>query len=1045
MSSKDNGWLEGTVGGAIDNRVLILALTILFSALGSYFLTNMSVDAVPDISNVQVVVTANGRGLAPQEVEQYVTYPIELAMQSLPRLLFERSISKYNLGQVTTVFEDGTDIYWARQQVAERLKAAQEQIPANMNVKISLGPIATGLGEIFQFEVRGSGYSLMQLRDILDWEIIPALKTVPGVDDVESMGGDVREYQVRLLPEKLHGYRVMPGEVMKALEQNNGNAGGGYAIEHNDQIILRAEGLLTDTEDIGNVIIRRTPQGTIRVKDLSDVTIGKMLEQSIVTHDGEGETTIGIVLLRKGENSKLVVERVKEKINQIRNSLPPNVEIKTYYDRSVLIGRTIDTVKDNLLHGAMLVVVVLFLLLGDLRGGLISAIAIPLSLLGAVSFLSLAKISGNLFSLGAIDFGILIDGSVVMVEHILSRLADAKGSGESKLTVVSNAAREVAAPVLFAVLIITVVYLPILALPGVSGKTFQPMALTVVFGLLTALAIALYLTPSLSYFVLSRHPKKEGSLLMRLIRPCYKRALLSCVRHPYLTSSIALITFITSLSCISIMGSEFVPTLKEGSIVLTVYRPLSGSLDTAAQQTTQIEKLIQRFPEVDRVVSRTGHSEQAFDPMGSDETDIFVILKPVSQWPAQELQQKIEDRISKTIRKSIPGVVFISSQPIEQRMNELIAGSKGDVAIRVFGPDLDKLHQLGLEIARIIAKVEGGSDLKVEQTEGLPTVTAHLNSKALSGYGVNAQDALDTVEASVAGKVVGTIFKGKPRYSLVVRFAPSAMQSPEDLGDLPVAMMGGDLVPLKQIATVKRSEGAAQIAHLQGNRYLTVQVNVRGRDLGGYVHAIQKTVDQNVVLPSGYHIEWGGQFENLQEAQCRLFFLVPVALMLIFILLYALFSDVLPGLLIFTNIPLALSGGIFALLARQMPLSVTAGVGFIALFGVAVLNGVVLVSTIRGLEREQKLPPRQASLLGAMQRLRPVLMTATVASLGFLPMALATSVGAEVQRPLATVVIGGLISSTLLTLLVLPSLYPLICGKSAKNSVALSDKQLAQA
>lgn len=1024
------GWLEKLVWAALAGRGLVLIATLLAVLVGLWSFTQLRIDAVPDISNIQVTVTTNARGLAPQEVEQYVTFPVELALQGMPKLTQLRSISKYALSQVTVVFADGTDIYWARQQVSERLKAAEEQMPQGTDIRMALGPLATGLGEVYQFEVRGPGYSLMQLRDALDWQIIPALKGVPGVDEVQAMGGAAREFQVWMDPEKLHGYHITPVEVMDALEHNNANAGGGYSVENGNQVLLRGEGLLTGIEDIGNVAIRHSPVGTVRVRDLGRVVEGKKLSQSIVTQNGQGETVIGIVVMRKGENSAAVVKRVKERLVALAPSLPPNVEVLPFYDREMLIGRTIDTVWHNLAGGAALVLVVLFVLLGNWRGGLIAALSIPLSLLGSVTFLSWTGASGNLLSLGAIDFGILIDGTVVMIENILRRLGERQPSNPSaRLAVIRDASAEVARPVLFAVLIITVVYLPVLFLGGVAGKTFQPMVLTVVFGLLTALVVALFLTPALAYLLIRRAPEERETWVMRSIRPSYTRALDFCLERPWQTAVVPVVLFTLSLVCIPFLGTEFIPTLKEGSIVLTVNRAVSVSLAEAARQTTLIEQVVRTFPDVVTAVARTGHSEQAFDPMGPNETDFFITLKPQDAWVTGQTQQEIERAISERLAQSIPGAAIAFSQPIEQRMNELIAGAKGDVAIRIFGPDLGTLARLGDRVGSVVGRVPGASDLKVQQIEGLPVVSARLNRRAMTAYGVDAEDALDTISAAVDGKVVGTIYKGKPRYDLTVRFAPDSLGRPEDIGSLPVAMFGRELVPLSQVATIERVEGPAEIAHLGGDRNLTVQLNVRERDLGGFVAAAQEAVRAQVVLPAGYRIEWGGQFENLQEAQGRLFILVPVALVLIFFLLYASFGSVRPGLLIFFNIPLALSGGLFALALRGMPLSVTAGIGFIALFGVAVLNGVVLVSTIRRLEA-QGLEPLEAARVGAETRLRPVLMTALVASLGFVPMALATSVGAEVQRPLATVVIGGLLTATALTLLVLPSLYPVLCGQN---------------
>jgi heavy metal efflux system protein len=1032
--AQPTGLLEKLVAGALQARIFLLVLTVLAACAGVYAFLNLRVDAVPDISNIQVTVTTNARGLAPQEVEQYVTYPVEQSLQGMPKLTQLRSISKYALSQVTVVFEDGTDIYWARQQVSERLGTAMESIPKSIDAKMALGPLATGLGEVYQFEVRGSGYNLMQLRDILDWQVIPALKGVPGVDEVQSMGGQAKEYQVWLEPEKMHGFHVTVSEVLDALQRNNANAGGGYSVENGNQVLLRSEGMLHSLSDISNVMIKRTEGGTVRVSDLGKVVEGKKLSQSVVTQNGKGETVIGIVLMRKGENSKQLVDRIKARLEVLKPSLPANVQIVPFYDRGILIERTIDTVWHNLTVGAVLVVVILFVVLGNLRGGIIAALAIPLALLGSISFLVITNTSGNLLSLGAIDFGILIDGSVVMIENILRRLSEKRPAPEERLGVIAKASAEVARPILFAVLIITVVYIPILFLTGVAGKTFQPMALTVVFGLLSALIVALFLTPALAYFLIQRAPEEKETALMRWVRPPYTRALAFCASKPFLTTLVALGIFAGSLTLIPFLGSEFIPTLKEGSMVLTINRAVSGSLEAAAQQTTMIEKVVRTFPDVETAVARSGHSEQAFDPMGPDETDFFIILKPQAQWTTASTQAGIESAIAKKLEQEVPGAAISFSQPIEQRMNELVSGAKGAVAIRLYGQNLAILTKVGNQIAGAVSKVQGAEDVKVEQIAGLPIVSAKLNRVALNAYGIDAQDAMDTVAAAVDGKVVGTIFEGKPRYDLSVRFAPDSMTRPEDIGTLPVAMSATrELVPLSQIATIQKIEGPAEVAHREGDRNLTVQLNVRNRDLGGFVAAAQEAVRQKVAIPAGYRLEWGGQFEDLQEAQARLFILVPLAFALIFILLYATFSSVRPGLLIFLNIPLALSGGLYALALRGMPLSITAGVGFIALFGVAVLNGVVLVSTIRRLEEEEGLSAAEAAIEGTELRLRPVLMTALVASLGFVPMAIATSVGSEVQRPLATVVIGGLITSTLLTLLVLPALYPIICGKKEKS------------
>lgn len=1033
LRTSNDGFLANLCEMALRHRVVVIVISTVLLASGVWAFQAIHVDAVPDVSNVQVVVTTSARGLAPVEVEQYVTYPVELALQSLPRLVLQRSISKYALSQVTAVFEDGTDIYWARQQVSERLQKAKENIPKDFSIDMTLGPIATGLGEIYQFQIAGAGYSQMQLRDILDWEVNPKLKTVPGVDEVQSMGGEVKEYQVWLHPEKMHGYTVSVSDVMSALQRNNANAGGGYFVEGGDQILIRGEAMLRTTDDIANVVLRRTSQGGIvRIRDVSDVVLGHKLIQSSATRDAQGSAVIGIALMRKGESSKDLVLKIRQKIDEIGKSLPKGVTLSPYYDRSWLIDRTIDTVWHNLLIGAILVLFVLFLILGDVRSGFVAALAIPLSFAGALWFLKLSDTSANLLSLGALDFGILIDGSVVMLENILYRLSSQSRKSD-KLATVVDAACEVAHPIFFAVLIIAVVYIPILFLPGVSGKTFQPMALTVVFALLTALAVALIVMPAYTFYVVGTNGHQRDSLFMSCLRKPYRKLLIAAVVHPVVVSLLAVLTFLSGLACLPLLGTEFIPELKEGSVVLTINRPISASLGSADEQTTIVERLLKEIPEVQTVLSRTGHSEIAFDPMGPDETDTFVTLKERSLWREHKTQQDIEGEIAQKLNVSIPGICFSISQPIEQRMNELVAGTKADVAVRIFGPDMTKLKEVGEAVAGQLKRVSGLCDLKLEQTMGLPLVSAKLKTISLAAYGVSAQDVLDCISAAKDGKVVGTIFEGKPRYDLSVRFEDSAVRRDEDLSSLPVTMSGGELVPLGQVAEISRTEGAAQISHRNGERFFTVQANVRNRDLGGFVSEAQEVVKSSVELPPGYRIEWGGQFESMSEAQNRLFLLVPIALALIFSMLYIMFDAAKPGLLVFLNVPMALSGGLLALVCRDMNLSVTAGVGFIALFGIAVMNGVVLVSTIRQMEMSG-VAPRQASILAARKRLRPVLMTALVASFGFLPMAFANSVGAEVQRPLATVVIGGLVTCTLLTLCVLPSVYAWMSRRAIKRT-----------
>ena len=1020
---------------SLNHRLLVLAAWLLVVAVGIRSLGQLPIDAVPDVTNVQVQILTQLPALAPEEVERFITFPVETAMSGLPRLEEIRSISKFGLSVVTVVFTEGTDIYWARQLVGERLAAAREEIPAGYGTP-EMGPISTGLGEIFQFEVRterpcGDGgdtaecYTPMELREILDWFINYQLRAVAGVVEVNAFGGELKSYQVTLDPARLAAYRLTVGDVVTALSRNNRNVGGAYLTHAGEQYLVRGEGLIESLADLAQVVVATGRDGTpIYIRDLGRVELAPRVRQGAVTRDGRGEAVVGIVMMLLGENSRTVTEAVKAKIEKIQSGLPPGVTIDPFYDRTELVDRTIHTVAKNLIEGGVLVVLVLLLLLGNLRGGLIVAAAIPLSMLAAFTAMRWAGLSGNLMSLGAIDFGLIVDGSVVMVENILRLLHERRDDGHSHLEKVRAAAHQVARPVAFAVGIILIVYLPILTLRGVEGKMFRPMALTVVFALAASLIAALTLMPVLASLLLKRVREREP-LLFRLARGAYGPLLRAATRKPAITFAVAVATFGASLAVVPFLGAEFIPRLDEGAIALQIWRLPSISLEESNRISTAVERAIRdRFPEVKTVVSRTGRPEIATDPMGVEISDTYLILNDRATWRF-ETKEALIAAIDETLKARIPGAIYSYSQPIELRIAELISGVRSDVAINVYGDDIDRMHQVAEAIVAVVGRIAGAADAKAEQTTGLPVLRIRLDHAAMARYGLAADDVLDVVE-TLGGKVVGTVIEGQKRFALQVRFDASVrdLDRVRDLAiPLPASATGRPrLVALAQVATLDIVDGPAQISRENISRRTSVEVNVRGRDLAGFVAEAQAAVAKEVALPPGWVLEWGGQFENLQAASQRLVVLLPLALGVIFVLLYSAFASGRLALLIYLNVPLALSGGLLALAARGYPFSISAGVGFIALFGVAVLNGVVLVSYI--VDRQiQGMAPAAAAVEGAKVRLRPVLMTGLVASLGFLPMALATSAGAEVQRPLATVVIGGLLTSTLLTLLVLPAVY----------------------
>ncbi len=1028
---------------SIDHPLVVVTLWVVLVALGVDAALRLPIDAVPDVTNVQVQVLTDSPGLAPEEVEQFVTFPVETAMSGLPRLEDLRSLTKFGLSVVTVVFEEGTDVYWARQQVAERLAAAREAIPEGYG-EPSLAPITTGLGEIYQFEVAGSPrcasgapdtpdcWSLMELRSILDWMITPRLRAVAGVVEVNAFGGEVKTFQATIDSERLIAHGLSLEDVLVAVRENNLNAGGGYIPFGGEQYVVRGEGLLTSLTDLERVVVASDGGTPVYLRDVAEVELAPLLRQGAVTRDGDREAVAGIVLMLLGENSRAVADRVEATVVEIEKTLPDGVSIDAYYNRSDLVRRTLRTVATNLLEGGLLVVVILLLLIGSLRAGLLVASVIPLSMLVAFSAMRWAGVSGNLMSLGAIDFGLIVDGAVVMVENILRALHDRRDEpGVRPLEKVRAAAHQVARPVVFGVTIIILVYLPILALRGIEGKMFRPMALTVVFALAASLLCALTLMPALASRLLPGARIREP-ILYRWCRRLYRPILDRALARRKVTFACAGAVFLASLAVAPFLGAEFIPTLDEGAIAMHIQRLPSISLEKSNEVSLMAEKVVlEEFSrEAETIVSRTGRPEVALDPMGVEVGDTFIMLKPRDQWRFGNKEELVE-AMEHELEAQVPGAKFAFTQPIELRFAELVAGVRSDVAVHIYGSDLDLLREKAEEIESVLRDIPGAADVAAEQSQGLPRLRVAVDREAIARYGLSVADVFQVL-AAVRGIQVGTVLEGQMRFPVQVRFP--RFLDPRRIGELrvaaPPAEPGGPLrmIPLDQLAVIEITEGPAQINRQWVSRRIGVEANVRGRDLASFVAEARQTVERQVELPTGWNLSWGGQFENLQKASERLAMLVPLVLLLIFVLLYSAFGAGRLATLVFLNVPLALSGGLFALGLRGYPFSISAAVGFIALFGIAVLNGVVLLAYI-GQRGRQGMPPLEAAREGARVRLRAVLMTASTDIIGFIPMALATSAGAEVQRPLATVVIGGLVTSTLLTLLVLPSIYSWFAGE----------------
>ncbi|MCS0611943.1 CusA/CzcA family heavy metal efflux RND transporter [Massilia kyonggiensis] len=1023
---------------AIARRWLIIVAVFCLAVLGVYSYQRLPIDAVPDITNVQVQINTSAAGYSPLEVEQRITFPIETVMNGLPRLEQTRSLSKYGLSQVTVVFKEGTDIYFARQLVSERLQEAKARLPAK--VEPSMGPTATGLGEIFYWTVEakegarkpdGSPYTPADLREIQDWIVAPQLRGVAGVTEVNTIGGYLKEYQVAPDMVKLSAHGLSLATLVNAIDRNNVNAGAGYIERGGEQFVVRTPGQVKSLEEIRNIVLDVVQGAPIRVRDVADVEPGRELRTGAATENGR-EVVLGAVFMLIGENSRAVAEAARRKLEDVNRSLPPGVQALTVYDRSVLVNKAIATVRKNLIEGALLVIAILFLFLGNLRAALVTALIIPLSMLMVFTGMVKAGVSANLMSLGALDFGIIIDGAVVIVENCIRRLGLAQTaagrllSREERFAEVAAAAAEARRPLLFGQLIIMTVYLPIFALSGIEGKMFHPMAITVVMALAAAMLLSVTFVPAAVALFVSGKITGHENRLMDKAQALYRPLLDWVLRNRPVALTFAALSILLSSLLATRLGTEFAPNLDEGDLaVLTMRIPGTSLQQSVAMQQHLETTLLKQFPEIERMFARVGTAEVATDPMPPNAADSYIILRPENQWPApRKSHAELVSAITGAANK-VPGNNYEFSQPIQLRFNELISGVRSDIAVKVFGDDTETMTAAAQQIAQVLGKVRGAAEIKVEQTEGLPALTLSVDRIKAARYGLNVADVQEAFGTLVGGRDVGMVFEGDRRFAITVRLPEGQRNDIDALRQLPISLPAQDghatSIPLSEIATLTFVPEANQISRENGKRRIVVTANVRGRDLGSFVSELQESLAKQK-LPAGVWLNLGGQFENLQAASQRLGLVIPAALAIVFALLYLMFNSIKDGLLVFSGIPFAMTGGVLALWLRGLPLSISAAVGFIALSGVAVLNGLVMISFVRSL-REQGYAPEQAIREGAQVRLRAVLMTALVASLGFLPMALATSTGAEVQRPLATVVIGGILSSTALTLLILPALY----------------------
>lgn len=1045
---------------SIQHRGLVLVAVLMVAIVGIYSYQKLPIDAVPDITNVQVQINTVALGYSPVEVEQRITFPVETIMAGLPDLDYTRSLSRYGLSQVTVVFKDGTDIYFARQLVSQRIQEAKGRLP--VGIEPAMGPISTGLGEIFMWTVDadentlkpdGTAYTLTDLREVQDWIIRPQLRMVQGVTEVNSVGGYVKQFHVTPYPEKLIAYGLTIQDVLTALERNNLNIGAGYIEKSGEQYLVRLPGQVANLDEIGNITLGSRQGVPIRVLDVADILIGKELRTGAATQNGK-EVVLGTVHMLIGENSRIVSEAVAKKLAEINLNLPEGTSATPVYNRTTLVDGTIRTVSTNLIEGAVLVIVVLFLFLGNIRAALITALIIPLSMLFTFSGMVANQVSANLMSLGALDFGIIVDGAIVIVENSIRRLSQEQMrlgrelTRPERLALVFAATKQTRRALIYGQAIIMIVYIPIFALSGVEGKMFHPMAFTVVVALLGAMIFSVTFVPAAIALFLSGRVNEEERWIVRSAKQIYAPMLGAAMRNQVLTVTIAVVIVILSVLVTTRLGSEFVPSLNEGDIALHAIRIPGTSLTTAIEMQNELEETIKTFAEVDRVFSKIGTAEIATDPMPPSVADIFIILKPQSEWSGSyrnknELIAAMEHAVLQ-----VPGNNYEFTQPIEMRFNELISGVRADVAVKIFGDDMDVLLALGEKIEALIATVPGAADVKVEQVTGLPILSIQIDRAKMARFGLNVSDVQDVVAIAMGGRSAGLIFEGDRRFELQVRLPEHLRGDIETLKRLPIGvpavnMEGARNIPqvanpayvtLGEIASFEITQGPNQVSRENGKRRVVVTANIRGRDLGTFVNQAQALIGEEIQIPPGYWVAWGGQFEQMISAAQRLQIVVPISLGLIFLLLYTMFGNFRDGLLVFTGVPFALTGGVLALWLRDIPLSISAGVGFIALSGIAVLNGLVMLSFIRELRQEEGLALDDAIQTGALSRLRPVLMTALTDAIGFVPMALATGIGAEVQRPLATVVIGGVMSCTALTLLVLPVLYRLAYKRQGQDT-----------
>jgi len=1037
------GLFDRIIQFSINNAIWVMMFIIAWIGVGIYSYQKLSIDAVPDITNVQVQINSQANGFTAPEVEQRITYPIENAMSGIPNLEQTRSISRYGLSQVTIIFKDGTDIYWARQLINQRLQEAKSALPDSIDPQMS--PISTGLGEIYQWVVKaepnakkadGSAYSAMDLREIQDWIIRPQLQRVQGIAEVNSIGGYNKTYVVSPDLTRLQQLQIPLTDLQDALQNNNENRGAGFIEENGQQLTVRVPGMLTSIQDSQNVTVATKNGLPIRVADVASVSIGHDLRTGGATYNGQ-ETVLGIAMMMMGENSKTIAKAIDQKVQEIQRSLPQGVVIETVYDRSSLVDKAIKTVAKNLIEGAILVIVILFIFLGNFRAALITACIIPLAMLFTLTGMAEQKISANLMSLGALDFGIIVDGAVVIVENCIRRLAEAqhlKGrllTRSERFTEVFLAAKQARRPLIFGQIIIMVVYLPIFALAGVEAKMFHPMAMTVVLALLGAIILSVTFVPAAVALFVTGEVKEKESRWMMTLKKGYAGLLDKAYAFRYVVVTAAVSILILTSAIATRVGSEFAPQLSEGDFALQLMRAPSTGIEESLKIQENVEKqLLKAFPEIKAIFARTGTAEVATDVMPPNISDGIVLLKPHDQWPnPKETIDELRARMLQFVNQ-IPGNNSEFSQPIELRFNELISGVRSDIGVKIFGDDMQVLNQEAEKIAQQLRSIPGASEVKVEQTDGLPLLNVDVDHALAAQYGLSVKSIQDIVAASIGGQSVGQILQGDRRFDFVIRLQEN-MRTPQQLAQLPIRLPNGGLIQLQDVAKVENILGLAQVSRENGKRRVIVTANVRDRDLGSFVQEMQSKLAQQK-LPSGYWLGYGGQFENLASATARMQIVVPMALIMIFVLLMAVFSNFKDSLLVFSGVPFALSGGLVALWLRDIPLSMSAGVGFIALSGVAVLNGLVMLTFIK--ELRTTLDVHAATWKGAVLRLRPVLMTAFVASLGFIPMALATGTGAEVQRPLATVVIGGIISSTILTLVLLPVIYRWMNESKAKSA-----------